>query len=126
MNERFDPLPQPFLNIQKATKASGFNMASDLAACNLLRTLAGTKPGGAFLELGTGTGLSTAWILDGMDEDSTLTSIDFDEDVLAIARENLGKDKRLFLELIDGEKWVNTNREKRFDYIFADTWHGKY
>lgn len=35
-------------------------------------------------------------------------------------------DPRLELELIDGEKWVESNAEQRFDYIFADTWHGKY
>ncbi|MBA4298876.1 Predicted O-methyltransferase YrrM [Algoriphagus alkaliphilus] len=126
MNESYDPLPQSYLEIQKATEESGFNMASDLEACSLLRTLAVTKPGGKFLELGTGTGLSTAWILDGMDENAMLTSIDFDDSVLSIARKFLGSDPRLKLELIDGEKWVESNRDSRFDYIFADTWHGKY
>ncbi|MDO8965873.1 O-methyltransferase [Algoriphagus sp.] len=126
MNESYDPLPQSYLEIQKATEESGFTMASDLAACSFLRTLAVTKPGGKFLELGTGTGLSTAWILDGMDENAMLTSIDFDDSVLSIARKFLGSDPRLKLELIDGEKWVESNRDSRFDYIFADTWHGKY
>ncbi len=126
MNESYDPLPQSYLEIQKATEESGFNMASVLEACSLLRTLAVTKPGGKFLELGTGTGLSTAWILDGMDENAMLTSIDFDDSVLSIARKFLGSDPRLKLELIDGEKWVESNRDSRFDYIFADTWHGKY
>src|SRR5690606_12617419 len=101
-------------------------MASDLATGSLLRTLAGTKPKGKFLELGTGTGLSTAWILDGMDKNSKLVSIDFDAEFLSIARQYLGEDPRLELELIDGEKWVEANRERSFDYIFADTWHGKY
>jgi predicted O-methyltransferase YrrM len=126
MSESFDPLPQSYLEIQRATEESGFNMASDLEACSLLRTLAVSKPGGKFLELGTGTGLSTAWILDGMDMNSSLTSIDFDESVLSIAQRFLGNDPRLKLELIDGEKWVDANRDARFDFIFADTWHGKY
>jgi len=81
MNETYKPLPQTYLDIQKATLENGFTMASDLAACSFLRTLTGTKPGGDFLELGTGTGLSTAWILDGMDKNSSLTSIDFDDAV---------------------------------------------
>jgi predicted O-methyltransferase YrrM len=126
MSESYDPLPQSYLEIQRATEESGFNMASDLEACSLLRTLAVSKPGGKFLELGTGTGLSTAWILDGMDKNSSLTSIDFDESVLSIAQRFLGNDPRLKLELIDGEKWVDANRDARFDFIFADTWHGKY
>jgi len=44
----------------------------------MLRTLAASKPGGRFLELGTGTGIATAWLLEGMDERSTLISIDND------------------------------------------------
>jgi predicted O-methyltransferase YrrM len=126
MNETYEPLPKTYLEIQKATKKSGFTMASDLSACSFLRTLASTKPGGKFLELGTGTGLSTAWILEGMDQTSNLISIDFDDSVLSIAQQFLGTDPRLKLELIDGEKWVEANREARFDFIFADTWHGKY
>lgn len=101
-------------------------MASDLATGSLLRTLAATKRRGKLLELGTGTGLSTSWILDGMDKDSTLVSIDNDQDVLAIAKQFLGADQRLDLQLMDGEKWVESNRESSFDFIFADTWHGKY
>lgn len=126
MTEDFSPIPKSYSEIQKATKESGFTMASDLATGSLLRTLAVSKPGGSFLELGTGTGLSTSWILDGMDKNSRLTSIDFDDSVLAIARQYLGHDPRLDLQLIDGEIWVESNREKCFDYIFADTWHGKY
>lgn len=126
MTKQFSPFPKTFTNIQQATLESGFTMASDLAACSFLQTLAGTKPGGNFLELGTGTGLSTAWILEGMGQNSTLTSIDFDDAVLSVAHQFLGSDPRLSLELIDGEKWIETNRDKRFDFIFADTWHGKY
>lgn len=101
-------------------------MASDPLACSLLRTLAATKPGGSFLELGTGSGLSTAWILDGMDDQSTLISFDHDPELLAIAKTHLGNDSRLTLVRSDGEEWVLGNAAQRFDYIFADTWHGKY
>ena len=68
------PFPTAYLAIDAATKASGFTMASDVLTCGLLRTLASAKPSGRFLELGTGTGLSTSWIADGMDEVSTLVS----------------------------------------------------
>ena len=101
-------------------------MASDPLTGSLLRTLAASKPGGKFLEFGTGTGLSTSWILDGMDDSSLLTSIDFDAEVLKIANTYLGEDPRLKLELTDGSEWIHSNTHQRYDYIFADTWHGKY
>ena len=118
--------PKTYRDIDEATKLSGFTMASDVLTCSLLRTLASSKPSGKFLELGTGTGLSTSWILDGMDERSTLTSIDNDPKFLEIAQSSLGGDKRLELACIDGADWVESNKNKKYDYIFADTWHGKY
>jgi len=118
--------PTAYAPIDDATKQSGFTMASDPLTCSLLRTLAASKPGGKFLELGTGTGLSTAWILDGMDGESTLISIDYAPEFLHIAEQYLGGDKRLTLICTDGEAWINKNAGEKFDYIFADTWHGKY
>lgn len=119
-------IPKTYFDIDNETKASGFTMASDIQTCSLLKTLASSKPSGKLLELGTGTGLSTACILDGMDSNSTLISFDNDERVLKIAQKYLGQDKRLTLILSDGEDWVKNNLEQKFDYIFADTWHGKY
>jgi len=101
-------------------------MASDELTCSLLKTLAQSKPGGKFLELGTGTGLSTSWILDGMDSDSTLTSVDNDQAFQDIAKSFLGNDKRLDLVCSDGAKWIEQHKHEQYDYIFADTWHGKY
>ena len=123
MNQRF---PTIYAAINEATISSGFTMASEILTCSLLRTLAATKPSGKFLELGTGTGLSTSWILDGMDYNSTLISIDNEPVFLEIAQHFLGKDTRLSLVATDGGKWVEENLHQKFDYIFADTWHGKY
>ena len=120
------PLPGAYTQILAATQASGFTMASDILTCSLLRTLAASKPGGKFLELGTGTGLSTAWILDGMDHASTLVSVDNDKSFLDIASQYLGADTRLELVASDGGDWLHNNRSQTYDYIFADTWHGKY
>jgi predicted O-methyltransferase YrrM len=119
-------IPIEYLNIDKATKENGFTMPSDILTCSLLKSLATSKPSGKFLELGTGTGLSTSWILDGMDRSSSLISIDNDGTFLEIANRFLGGDDRLNLVLSDGEVWVNNNLGAKFDYIFADTWHGKY
>nr|WP_293784740.1 class I SAM-dependent methyltransferase [uncultured Pedobacter sp.] len=126
MEEINQNYPRAYQQINAATKASEFDMASDVLTCSLLKTLATSKPSGSFLELGTGTGLSTAWILDGMDEQSTLTSIDHDGRFLAIASGFLSHDSRLTLINTDGAEWFKKNGTKKFDYIFADTWHGKY
>ncbi|MFC3560413.1 O-methyltransferase [Pedobacter jamesrossensis] len=123
INQHF---PKAYHQIEEATKASGFDMASDVLTCSLLRTLAASKPAGSFLELGTGTGLSTSWILDGMDKDSNLISVDNDDKFLNIAKSFLETDSRLNLIPSDGGEWIENNRDKKFDYIFADTWHGKY
>ncbi len=120
------PYPTAYEQIAKSTIESGFTMASDVLTCSLLRTLASTKPSGRFLELGTGTGLSTSWILDGMDSDSKFISVDNDSKLLAIAASNLGHDKRLSLVNEDGGDWIKENTHLKFDYIFADTWSGKY
>jgi len=127
MNQKIhQAFPKAYYSLDEATKLSGFTMASDVLTCSLLRTLASSKPGGKFLELGTGTGLSASWILDGMDESSTLTSIDNDSKFLEIAQSFLSDDKRLKLICADGAEWVERNRDQKYDYIFADTWHGKY
>lgn len=73
MLDEYRPTPPAALtDIERETKAIGFPMASDSWTGALLRTLAASKPRGALLELGTGTGLATAWLLDGMDSESTL------------------------------------------------------
>jgi len=123
INQHF---PRAYYQIEEATKASGFDMASDVLTCSLLRTLAASKPAGSFLELGTGTGLSTSWILDGLDKESTLISVDNDDNLLNIAKGFLETDSRLNLISSDGGDWIENNRNIKFDYIFADTWHGKY
>ena len=118
--------PKSIQAILADTRAAGFTMASEPLACSLLRTLAASKPGGRFLELGSGTGLSTAWLLDGMDSNSRLITIDNDESVLSILRTNLGEDPRLTVVCADGDEFLSSLNGQHFDFIFADTWSGKY
>lgn len=126
LENEIDIRPTAYDSIKKATEACGFLQMSEISTCTLLKTLAASKPGSKFLELGTGTGLATAWILDGMDDGSTLISLDNDETLLSIAKENLGVDKRLSLIYTDGGEWIKKNGWQKFSFIFADTWPGKY
>ncbi|MBO0939788.1 class I SAM-dependent methyltransferase [Fibrella sp. HMF5335] len=119
-------LPEGFAAIETASKAIRFSMPSDLQTGALLKALVGSKPGTRVLELGTGTGLATAWILAGMDAQSTLISIDNDAKYQAVADNILGDDARLQLLCTDAGAWLETAQEQEFDLIFADAWPGKY
>lgn len=100
-------------------------MNSDVLTGALLRTLASAKPGGSFLELGTGCGLGTSWILDGMDATASLVSVDTDSATQQLAREELGTDSRLRLVLEDGGAFL-ASTDRSFDLIYADAWPGKF
>lgn len=118
--------PDVLAQIEKETKALGFKMASEPQTGSLLRMLASSKPKGKFLELGTGTGLSACWILEGMDQESTLVTVENDESVLAVARQYLETDKRISIHLSDGKDFIDERQGQTFDFIFADTWPGKF
>jgi predicted O-methyltransferase YrrM len=120
--------PSQLAAIQQATAANGFTMPSEQLTGALLRSLAASKPGGRLLELGTGTGLATAWLLAGMDTAATLVSVDNDAAVQAIAQTHLGQDPRVRFVLQPGEEFIAqaSADNARYDLIFADTWPGKY
>ena len=121
-------IPENIQDILLKTEAIGFQMVSEPLVGSLLRTLAMSKPSGRFLELGTGTGVSTAWILNGMDLQSTLLTIENDDALVAIAQDHLGKDPRVEFHVEDGGAFIKklNNSKEQFDMIFADTWAGKY
>lgn len=108
------------------TTALAFSMPSEPRTGAMLRVLAATKPGGRLLELGTGTGLSTAWMLDGMDRTATLVSVDIDAGLQAVAREILGDDPRLEIVTADAAAFLRRQVDASFDLIFADAMPGKY
>jgi predicted O-methyltransferase YrrM len=59
-------VPAALRGIVADTEAVSFNMISESKVGSLLAALAASKPGGRLLELGTGTGHGTAWLLAGM------------------------------------------------------------
>jgi len=117
--------PPAYETIKEATDELKFGMASDPDTGRLLRTLAASKPSGRFLELGTGTGLATAWIADGLDEKSSLISIDNDEVLLNVAQKYIN-DRRVEIIRTDAYDWISNYIGKKFDFIFADAMPGKY
>src|SRR5262249_35669687 len=119
-------LPPRLPRLMAETMRVNFTMASDRLTGCLLRTLAATRLAGRLLELGTGTGMATAWMLDGMDAESRLISIELDEAPLEIAKRLLGDDSRATFIHADGGEWLSRAAPNQFDLIFADSWPGKY
>jgi predicted O-methyltransferase YrrM len=117
--------PAAYTKIIQESKAIDFQQSCDKKTGFLLKGLASSKPGGKFLELGTGAGASTSWIIEGMDENSTLVTVDINPDVQAIAKRHLGHDRRVSFHCEDGAKYIQDLTEQ-FDFIFADTWPGKF
>ncbi len=118
--------PAAFKALQEDTERAGFMLACEPKTGAILRTLAASKPGGRLLEIGTGTGVGSCWILDGMDSESRLTTVDKDTTVSSIARRHLGGDKRIEFVTADAEVFLQNVGVEQFDFIFADTFPGKF
>lgn len=126
MNDQVvDQIPNGYKKIKEATDELEFNMSSDLQTGSLLKTLVASKPSGRILELGTGTGLATSWIIDGMDERTTLITVENNELLIEIAKNALQNPRVEFI-LADGYEWIKNYRGEKFDLIFADAMPGKY
>ena len=122
----FSRTPKMLRAIEKDTEECGFTMASEPKTGALLAVLAASKPAGRILELGTGTGFGTAWLLSGMDATAQLETVDSHSDVVAVARRHLGKDSRVTFHVMDGAEYIGRLPEREFDLIYADAWPGKF
>ena len=65
-------------------------------------------------------------MIDGMDGDSRLITIENDPKLVEIARHFFGEEKRVEIVCADGSDWIKSYKGEKFDLIFADTWPGKY
>lgn len=127
MSETITQNTPAILNAIDADAAAiSFGQPSDDLTGAFLRTLIASKTAGKFLELGTGAGRATAWMLEGMTSDAHLISVESDEALIAIAQKHLGTDPRLQLIHSLGEEVIVKLPHGQFDLIFADTWPGKY
>ena len=119
--------PPPALDaILAGTAALGFTMISEPKVGALLAALAASKPAGRLLELGTGTGHGTAWLLAGMDAASQLDTVDNDAVVTGAARRHLEADGRVTFHVTDAIDFIAGSAPDRYDLIYADAWAGKF
>lgn len=118
--------PAPLHSIEADSREIGFALSCETRVGSLLATLAASKPGGRILELGTGTGAGAAWLLDGMDADARLVSVDADPTVQAVAVKHLGEDPRVTFTASDADAWLSAYDAEPFDMAFVDCLPGKF
>lgn len=95
----------------------GFGHSCRLETGRLLRTLAATRPGGQFAELGTGTGGGAAWLLAGMNAPARLVTVELDAERAEAARSVLAGDGRV--TVLTGD-WTQALASGPFDLMFSD------
>jgi predicted O-methyltransferase YrrM len=107
-------------------RQAGFPMSSDPTVGQLLAVLAAHLPEDAWvLELGTGTGVGTAWMVSGLlpRTDVTVTSVEKDPANAALAAAG---DWPSFVRLRCGDALEALAEGGAFDLIFADAPGGKW
>lgn len=107
-------------------RQAGFSLSCDPAVGRLLAVLAAHLPAGArVLELGTGTGVGTAWIASALlpRTDVTVTTVEKDPRTAALAAQG---DWPGFVELHCADALAMLADAGRYDLIFADAQGGKW
>ncbi|TRV77229.1 hypothetical protein FKN01_15860 [Streptomyces sp. 130] len=119
--------PPQLAGILADADGAGFAMSCEDRTGSLLATLAASKPGGLFIELGTGVGAGAAWLAGGMDATARLITVEQDPDVQAIASKHLGDDPRIDFVTADVDTWLSEQEPgERFDFAYVDCRPGKY
>jgi len=117
----------PFLVQEAVARArqAGFSLSCDPAVGQLLAVLAAHLPVGArVLELGTGTGVGTAWIASALlpRTDVSVITVEKDPAIAALAAQG---DWPGFVELRCADALAVLGGAGKFDLIFADAPGGK-
>ena len=115
--------------LKEEAQKHDFPMSCDDETGAFIRALAASRPLGTVLELGTGVGVSTAWLLDGLASGTRLVTVEKNEDLSATAKSYLGGDLRIAFHVQDASAFLDDMVEvgvQKFDLIFADAPAGKY
>lgn len=119
-------VPHRVCTAMERAEAAGFTMSCDPRVGRLLSVLAAALPcDGRILELGTGTGVGLAWIVDGLGAraDVEVVSVELARDIAALAA---GNEWPAFVELKVGDALEFIGQPERYDLIFADAQGGKW
>jgi predicted O-methyltransferase YrrM len=98
-----------------SAESSGFTKSCTDDFGRLLYTLVGQEKKN-ILEIGTGFGVSTAWIISAMSKEAKLVTVDNNQNQVMITKEILSDEK---VEFLCGD-WKLALKSGPFDLIFAD------
>lgn len=117
------PLSIPAISVkaQAIADRGQFKMSSEPRVGALLRTLVASKPGGRILEVGSGVGVGAGWLLDGMDADARLISLEVHANYARVAKQVLASDPRAEVVVADATAWLTAYDGPDFDFAFVDT-----
>lgn len=123
-------MPEPSLpeSVRAATERAGevgFELSSDPNVGRMLRTLAAAvRADGRILEIGTGMGVGTAWLLEGLADrsDVELVTIEFDP---VRAHQAARAGWPAFVKPVVGDALVEVPKLGSFSLVFADAEGGK-
>jgi predicted O-methyltransferase YrrM len=118
--------PALVVEAHAGARASGFALSCDERVGRLLATLAAAvPPGGRILELGTGAGVGTAWVVHGLAgrDDVEVITVEVDPATAAVARRLAWPAYVRFLVADAVEVLPGLGR---FDLVFADALGGKW
>jgi predicted O-methyltransferase YrrM len=121
-----EPLPDLVLLAAERAALAGFTMSCDPGTGRLLAVLAvAVRPGGRVLELGTGAGVGTAWIIHGLQgrTDVEVVTVEIDQATAGLAAAGTWPG---WVRRVVGDAVQVTGRSGSFDLIFADAQGGKW
>jgi demethylmenaquinone methyltransferase/2-methoxy-6-polyprenyl-1,4-benzoquinol methylase len=121
-------VPGVVLDAKARAARAGFRLSSEDAVGELLAVMAGEVPdGGRVLELGTGVGVGTAWIVAGLAgaqrDDVEVVTIEGDAGLAAAAA---SVEWPAFVRLVAGDVLAVLGSLGTFDLVFADAQGGKW
>ncbi|MFG2968403.1 MULTISPECIES: O-methyltransferase [unclassified Streptomyces] len=114
-------VPARVAKAQAIADRGQFKMSSEPRVGALLRSLVAAKPGGRIIEVGGGVGVGAGWLLDGMDADARLTSIEKHENFARVLKHVVADDPRAEVVVADATEWLTAYDGPDFDFAFIDT-----
>jgi predicted O-methyltransferase YrrM len=102
---------------QRAAAAAGFKFSCTPEVGRLLSLAAAAKPTGTIAESGTGCGVGTAWLHNGLGSGARLVTAERDEDLARTAADLFADDARV--HVLTGD-WRLLEQHAPFDVFFCD------
>jgi predicted O-methyltransferase YrrM len=109
-------IPELVSTMKKLAENQSFNGSCMDAAGRLLAVLSGQVKQGKILEIGTGLGVGSAWILSAIQPHVQFVSVDLEEHKVKLVRNNLNHPQATF---ICGD-WKELIKSGPFQFVFAD------